>query len=130
MSEGYRVLWTAVAENDLREIILFIARDCPANALSVLREIRARAAPLFLNGGTFTNKLYFFAEVAFFCRLSSVEEMSHSFDMTAWVAESGLNCQEGFRFTPMGQKEVRRMLSYQRCCGLLRLSHLLLRSQQ
>jgi len=47
MSAGCRVLWTAVAESDLREIVMFIARDSPANALTVLNKIRERASTLY-----------------------------------------------------------------------------------
>ena len=47
MSSGYAVLWTAVAESDLREIITFIARDNSANALNALKKIRERVATLY-----------------------------------------------------------------------------------
>ena len=47
MSAGYRVLWTEVAEKDLREVIAFLAADNPQNALSVLEKIRDKAATLF-----------------------------------------------------------------------------------
>ncbi len=47
MSAGYSVLWTEVAERDLREIIAFIADDTVQNALHVLENIKAKAAELY-----------------------------------------------------------------------------------
>jgi toxin ParE1/3/4 len=49
MSAGYAVLWTEVAERDLREIITFIASDNPLNALHVLEKIKLKAAALYLS---------------------------------------------------------------------------------
>ncbi|MFZ4802824.1 MAG: type II toxin-antitoxin system RelE/ParE family toxin [Chlorobium sp.] len=47
MSAGYSVLWTEVAEKDLREIIAFIAGDNVPNALHVLENIRDKASTLY-----------------------------------------------------------------------------------
>jgi toxin ParE1/3/4 len=47
MSAGYTVLWTEVAERDLREIITFIAGDNVQNALHVLENIRDKASELY-----------------------------------------------------------------------------------
>ena len=47
MSAGYSVLWTEVAEIDLREIITFIAGDNVPNALHVLENIRDKASTLY-----------------------------------------------------------------------------------
>ncbi|NMW22743.1 MAG: type II toxin-antitoxin system RelE/ParE family toxin [Chlorobiaceae bacterium] len=47
MSAGYAVLWTEVAERDLREIIAFIAGDSPQNALHLLEKIKDEAAALY-----------------------------------------------------------------------------------
>jgi len=47
MSAGYSVLWTEVAERDLREIIAFIAGDKVQNALHVLENIRDKASALY-----------------------------------------------------------------------------------
>jgi plasmid stabilization system protein ParE len=47
MSAGYSVLWTEVAEKDLREIIAFIAGDNVPNALHVLEKIRDKASTLY-----------------------------------------------------------------------------------
>ena len=49
MSAGYAVLWTEVAEKDLTEIITFIAKDNPLNALHVLEKIKLKAAALYLS---------------------------------------------------------------------------------
>ena len=40
MIAGYAVLWTEVAERDLREIITFIASDDLVNASHVLEKIK------------------------------------------------------------------------------------------
>ena len=47
MSAGYSVLWTEVAERDLREIIAFIAGDNVQNALHALENIRDKASVLY-----------------------------------------------------------------------------------
>lgn len=49
MSAGYAVLWTEVAEKDLTEIITFIAKDNPLNALHVLEKIKHKAAALYIS---------------------------------------------------------------------------------
>jgi len=49
MIAGYAVLWTEVAERDLREIITFIASDDPVNALHVLEKIKHKVATLYLS---------------------------------------------------------------------------------
>jgi len=46
MSRTYQVLWAGVAENDLKEIIEYIATDNPATALKILKKIRQRASRL------------------------------------------------------------------------------------
>ena len=33
MSDNYKIEWAKVAENDLKDIIQYIAEDSPANAL-------------------------------------------------------------------------------------------------
>ena len=43
---AYSVLWTEVAERDLREIIAFIAGDTVQNAMHVLEKIKDRVAEL------------------------------------------------------------------------------------
>jgi len=47
MSAGYSVLWTEVAERDLREVIAFIAGDNAQNALHVMENIRDKASELY-----------------------------------------------------------------------------------
>ena len=47
MSAGYSVLWTEVAERDLRQITAFIAGDNVQNALRVLENIRDKDSSLY-----------------------------------------------------------------------------------
>jgi len=44
MSARYLVKWAAVAENDLKQIIDYIAIDSPGNALQILNKIRQKAS--------------------------------------------------------------------------------------
>ena len=37
MSQKYDIIWAGVAENDLKEIIEYIATDSPANALKKIK---------------------------------------------------------------------------------------------
>ena len=46
MTPAYQVLWTRVAENDLREIVEYIAIDSPRNALDILNKIKKKASSL------------------------------------------------------------------------------------
>lgn len=47
MSRRYEVMWAGIAENDLREIIEYIATDSPANALKILKKIKQKASSLY-----------------------------------------------------------------------------------
>ncbi|MDI6687140.1 MAG: type II toxin-antitoxin system RelE/ParE family toxin [Desulfobacterales bacterium] len=47
MSQGYKVAWARVAENDLKEIIDYIAIDSPANALKIFQKIKKKASGLY-----------------------------------------------------------------------------------
>ncbi len=47
MSQTYEVLWASVAENDLRDIIEFIAADNPTNALKILHKIKEKVSSLY-----------------------------------------------------------------------------------
>lgn len=47
MSARYLVKWAAVAENDLKQIIDYIAIDSPGNALQILNKIRQKASTLY-----------------------------------------------------------------------------------
>jgi len=40
MSEEYEVLWAATAEDDLANIVDYVANDSPANALKILQRIK------------------------------------------------------------------------------------------
>lgn len=46
MSKTYHVAWAAVAQNDLKQIIDYIAFDSPGNALQILRKIKLKASTL------------------------------------------------------------------------------------
>lgn len=48
MSDKYEVIWSYVAENDLRNIIEYIAKDSPANASKVFKKIRQKASRLYI----------------------------------------------------------------------------------
>jgi toxin ParE1/3/4 len=47
MSQKYDIIWAGVAENDLKEIIEYIATDSPANALITLKKIKQKASSLY-----------------------------------------------------------------------------------
>ena len=47
MTETYSVNWAGAAERDLREIILYIARDSPANAMNIFHKIKGTAEGLY-----------------------------------------------------------------------------------
>ena len=47
MSQRYQIIWAGVAENDLKEIIEYIATDSPANALKILKKIKQKASDLY-----------------------------------------------------------------------------------
>ncbi|MGZ3578728.1 MAG: type II toxin-antitoxin system RelE/ParE family toxin [Syntrophales bacterium] len=47
MSKKYDVIWADVAENDLKEVIEYIAADSPANALRTFNKIRHKASSLY-----------------------------------------------------------------------------------
>ncbi len=47
MSRKYEVIWAGVAENDLKEVIEYIAADSPANALKTFNRIRQKASSLY-----------------------------------------------------------------------------------
>ncbi|MBU0734670.1 MAG: type II toxin-antitoxin system RelE/ParE family toxin [Proteobacteria bacterium] len=46
MNPKYKVVWTDVAENDLKEIIYSISIDSPQNALKTLKSIKQKASNL------------------------------------------------------------------------------------
>ncbi|MDX2501607.1 MAG: type II toxin-antitoxin system RelE/ParE family toxin [Deltaproteobacteria bacterium] len=47
MSDNDNIEWAEVAENDLKEIIEYIAEDSPANALKILKKIKQKASSLY-----------------------------------------------------------------------------------
>lgn len=47
MNKKYEVMWSNVAENDLKDIIEYIARASPSNALKILRNLRQTASSLY-----------------------------------------------------------------------------------
>ncbi|MDY6904312.1 MAG: type II toxin-antitoxin system RelE/ParE family toxin [Thermodesulfobacteriota bacterium] len=47
MISEYKVIWANAAENDLKNIIAYIAEDSPPNALSILNKIRQKASHLY-----------------------------------------------------------------------------------
>ncbi len=46
MNEKYQGKWAAVAENDLKQIIDYIAIDSPGNALPILKKLRQKTENL------------------------------------------------------------------------------------
>ena len=47
MSQSYDVVWADVAENDLKEVIEYVAKDNPANALRIFKKIKQKASGLY-----------------------------------------------------------------------------------
>ena len=47
MNQIYEIVWARVAENDLKEIIDYIAMDSPTTALNILKKIRNEASNLY-----------------------------------------------------------------------------------
>ena len=47
MSKKYQVAWVAVAQDDLKQIIEYIAIDSPGNAQQILRKMRQKASGLY-----------------------------------------------------------------------------------
>jgi plasmid stabilization system protein ParE len=46
MSTPFKVLWAGIAEDDLKNIILYIAEDSPANARIIFEKIKESASSL------------------------------------------------------------------------------------
>lgn len=47
MNQSYEIAWARVAENDLKEIIDYIAIDSPTNALKIFQKIKKKASSLY-----------------------------------------------------------------------------------
>jgi addiction module RelE/StbE family toxin len=48
MKKNYQVIWSGTAENDLMEIVEYIAADNPSNALKIFQKIKKKASGLYL----------------------------------------------------------------------------------
>lgn len=48
MNKKYEVIWSNVAENDLKKIIEYIADDSPSEALKIFKGIKQKAASLYM----------------------------------------------------------------------------------
>jgi len=47
MNPKYKIIWTHVAEKDLKNIIDYISTDSPQNALKILKKIKKKASNLY-----------------------------------------------------------------------------------
>ena len=47
MNQIYEIVWARIAENDLKEIIDYIAIDSPTNALKIFKKIKNKASNLY-----------------------------------------------------------------------------------
>lgn len=47
MNPKYKIVWTNVAENDLKKIIDFISIDSPQNALKIFKSIKQKVSNLY-----------------------------------------------------------------------------------
>ena len=47
MNKKYEVIWSNVAENDLKNIIEYIADDSPSNAVKIFKNIKQKASTLY-----------------------------------------------------------------------------------
>jgi plasmid stabilization system protein ParE len=46
MKKKYQVIWSIIAENDLKNVIEYIADDSPTNALKIFKSIKQKASNL------------------------------------------------------------------------------------
>lgn len=49
MSRKYKIIWSKTAHADLATIIEYIAQDSPTNAIKILKNIKSKAAKLYLS---------------------------------------------------------------------------------
>jgi addiction module RelE/StbE family toxin len=47
MNKKYDVVWSKIAENDLKNIVEYIADDSPPNALKIFKRIKQKASSLY-----------------------------------------------------------------------------------
>jgi len=48
MNKTYKVQWAGIAEEDLKNIVLYIAEDSPTNARTIFEKIKEKASSLTL----------------------------------------------------------------------------------
>jgi len=48
MNQIYEIIWARVAENDLKDIIDYIAINSPANALKIFKKIKNEASSFYI----------------------------------------------------------------------------------
>ena len=49
MRKNYQVAWAAAAQNDLKQIIDYIAIESPGNALQILKKIKEKVSDLYVS---------------------------------------------------------------------------------
>jgi toxin ParE1/3/4 len=47
MNQKYDIIWSNIAENDLKYIVEYIADDSPSNALTIFKRIKQKASSLY-----------------------------------------------------------------------------------
>ena len=47
MNKKYDIVWSNIAENDLKNIVEYIAEDSPPNALKIFNRIKQKASSLY-----------------------------------------------------------------------------------
>jgi addiction module RelE/StbE family toxin len=47
MTKKYDIIWSNIAENDLKNIVEYIADDSPPNAVKIFKRIKDRASSLY-----------------------------------------------------------------------------------
>jgi len=47
MNKKYDIIWSYIAENDLKNIVEYIAEDSPPNALKIFNRIKQKASSLY-----------------------------------------------------------------------------------
>ena len=47
MNPKYKIIWTSIAKNDLKNIIEYISVNSPQNAIKILKKIKKKASNLY-----------------------------------------------------------------------------------
>jgi addiction module RelE/StbE family toxin len=47
MNKKYHIIWAAIAQSDLKQIVDYIALDSPDNAIQILKRIRQKVSELY-----------------------------------------------------------------------------------